>query len=292
MYQVLLVVVPVFFVALSGYVYGRWITARIDEVNRINLDLFVPALLIYVLSEKLGKTSGALEMLLAGLLVVAGSGFFAWLVSRVLGMDFKTLGPPLMFNNSANLGFPLAVFAFGESILPYSVVLFLVQAISMFTFGFMIYERHLSLRELARNPIIVAMTVGLLLYGFDLHLPAMLLPGLKLLSEVAIPLTLVTLGVKLAEADWSHWRDGLTGALLRPSGGLLFGLLAIWLIPMDDSLKPLVILFSVLPPAVLNAPLAARYNQEPEKVAAMVMVGNLITVFYMPVVFYFLLSPA
>ena len=290
MYQVLLVVVPVFFVALSGYIYGRWITSRIDEVNRINLDLFVPALLVYVLSEQLGKTSGAVEMLLAGSLVVAGSGLLAWPASRLLGMDFKTLAPPLMFNNSANLGFPLAVFAFGESILPYSVVLFLVQAISMFTFGFMIYERRFSPLELARNPIIVAMVLGLVLYGFDLHLPDMILPGLKLLSEVAIPLTLVTLGVKLAEADWSHWRDGLTGAGLRPLSGLPFGLAALWLIPMDDRLKPLVILFSVLPPAVLNAPLAARYNQEPEKVAAMVMVGNLITVLYMPIVFYFLLA--
>ncbi len=287
MYQVLLVVVPVFFVALAGYFYGRWITTHIGEVNRINLDLFVPALLIYVLSEKLGKTSGALEMLLAGSVVVAGSGLLAWPASRLLRMDFKTLAPPLMFNNSANLGFPLAVFAFGESILPYAVVLFLVQAISMFTFGFMIYERRFSPMELLRNPIIIAMTVGLVLYGFDLHLPEMLLPGLQLLSEVAIPLTLVTLGIKLAEADWSHWRDGLAGALLRPLTGIPFGFLAIWLIPMEDRLKPLVLLFAVLPPAVLNALLATRYRQEPEKVAAMVMVGNLITVAYMPLVFYF-----
>ncbi|WP_041066046.1 AEC family transporter [Thiolapillus brandeum] len=292
MYAVLLVVVPVFFVALSGYAYGRWISTRIDEVNRINLDLFVPALLIYVLSEKLGKTSGAMEMLLAGSLVIAGSGVVAAIAGRWLKMDFKTLGPPLMFNNSANLGFPLAVLAFGDEILPYSVVLFLVQAISMFTFGFMIYERRFALGQLIRNPIIIAMSVGLVCYAWDLHAPAMLLPGLKMLSEVAIPLTLVTLGVKLAEADWSHWRDGLVGAVLRPLGGLPFGLLAVWLIPMSDALKPLVVLFSVLPPAVLNAPLAARYGQEPEKVASMVMVGNLLTVLYMPVVLFFLLMPS
>jgi len=40
--------------------------------------------------------------------------------------------------------------------------------------------------------------------------------------------------------------------------------------------------------AVLNVPLAERYKQEPEKVASMVMVGNLLTIVYMPVVFYFL----
>jgi predicted permease len=288
MYEILAVVLPVFMIALCGYAYGRWISAEMTEVNRINLDLFVPALLVYVLSEKMGETAGGMQMLLAGGLIIMGSGLLAYPLGKWLNIEYKTLAPPMMFNNSANLGFPLAVFAFGEEILPYAIVLFLVQATSMFTFGFAIYERRISLKRLVRNPIILAMSGGLFLYGFDLHLPQMVLPGLKLLSEVAIPLTLVTLGVKLSEADWSHWQDGLWGAVLRPLSGLPFGLLAIWIIPMPPMLKPLVILFSVLPPAVLNAPLAERYQQEPEKVASMVMVGNLLTIFYLPVVFYFL----
>lgn len=290
MLDVLNIVVPVFFIAFAGFLYGKGVTTGIAEVNRINLDLFVPALLIFVLSEKLSATSGAWEILLSGVIIVFGSGLIAWLVSCWLKIDFKTLGPPMMFNNAANMGFPLSVFAFGEAILPYAVVLFLVQSISMFTFGFAIYERRLSFRSLASNPIIIGMIVGLCLYGFDLHLPAIILPGMKLLSQVAIPLTLVSLGVKLAGANWTHWKEGLLGAILRPLSGLPFAFLAIYFIPMADHLKPLVILFSVLPPAILNAPLAERYHQEPEKVASMVMVGNLLTVLYLPVVFYFLLK--
>ncbi len=290
MLEVLNIVVPVFFIAFTGFLYGKGVTTGIAEINRINLDLFVPALLIFVLSEKLSAAKGAWEILLAGVLVVFGSGMIAWLVSWWLKIQFKTLGPPLMFNNSANMGFPLAVFAFGEAILPYAVVLFLVQSISMFTFGFAIYERRLSLKSLANNPIIIGMVLGLCLYAFDLHLPKLILPGIKLLSQVAIPLTLVTLGIKLADANWRHWKEGLLGAVLRPLSGLPFAFLAIYLIPIEDNLKPLVILFSVLPPAILNAPLAERYNQEPEKVASMVMVGNLLTVLYLPVVFYYLLK--
>jgi len=288
MLAVLNVVIPVFFISFAGFLYGRGISTNIAEVNRINLDLFVPALLIYVLSEKLGSSTEAWNIMWSGIVVITGSGLVAWLVSHWFKIDFKTLAPPMMFNNAANMGFPLAVFAFGEAILPYAVVLFLVQSISMFTFGFAIYERRVSLRNLLKNPIIIGMAIGLFLYSFQLHLPSFLLPGLKLLSDVAIPLTLVTLGVKLAEANWTHWKDGLLGAALRPLSGLPFGLLAIYFIPMSDSLKPLILLFSVLPPAVLNAPLAERYQQEPEKVAAMVMVGNLLTVLYMPIVFYVL----
>jgi len=256
MNEILAVVIPVFLIAFCGYAYGRWITSNITEVNRINLDLFVPALLIYVLSEKLSGVAGVQDMVLAGIMVVLGSGLVAIPASRLFHIDIKTLAPPMMFNNSANLGFPLAVFAFGDSILPYAVVLFLVQSISMFTFGFAIFEQRFSMKMLMNNPVILAMAIGLLMYVFDGHAPAILLPGLKLLSEVAIPLTLVILGVKLAEANWQHWRDGMVGAVLRPLSGLPFGLLAIWLIPMDLLLQQLVILFSVLPPAVLNAVLA------------------------------------
>ena len=291
MFDVLNIVVPVFFIAFAGFLYGKGVTTGIAEVNRINLDLFVPALLIFVLSEKLSATSGAGEILLAGILVVFGSGLIAGLFSWWLNIDFKTLGPPLMFNNAANMGFPLSVLAFGEAILPYAVVLFLVQSISMFTFGFAIYERRLSFSNLISNPIIIGMILGLCLYGFDVHLPALILPGVKLLSQVAIPLTLVTLGIKLADANWTHWKEGLLGAVLRPLSGLPFAFLAIYCIPMAENLQSLIILFSVLPPAILNAALAERYNQEPEKVASMVMVGNLLTVFYLPIVFYFLLKP-
>ncbi len=53
MLSVINIVIPVFFIAFSGYIYGRFISIDIDEVNKINLDLFVPALLIYVLSESM-----------------------------------------------------------------------------------------------------------------------------------------------------------------------------------------------------------------------------------------------
>ncbi len=35
--------------------------------------------------------------------------------------------------------------------------------------------------------------------------------------------------------------------------------------------------------------MAARHGQEPEKVGAMVLVGNLLTVLYLPLLFYVLL---
>jgi predicted permease len=45
----------------------------------------------------------------------------------------------------------------------------------------------------------------------------------------------------------------------------------------------LLFLFGCLPPAVLNFMVAEQYNQEPGKVASIVLVGNLLAVLFVPV---------
>jgi len=50
-----------------------------------------------------------------------------------------------------------------------------------------------------------------------------------------------------------------------------------------------LILFSVLPPAVLNFLLAERYQQEPQRVAAIVLIGNLASLIIVPTVLFFVI---
>ena len=64
-----------------------------------------------------------------------GSGLVAWPLARLLQVETKTFVPPMMFNNSGNMGLPLAVLAFGEAALPAAVVLFLVENLLHFSLG-------------------------------------------------------------------------------------------------------------------------------------------------------------
>jgi predicted permease len=86
---------------------------------------------------------------------------------------------------------------------------------------------------------------------------------------------LFALGVRLRDADWTHWRIGLLGAALRPAAGLVSALGVLALLPLDDPLARQLLLFAVLPPAVLNYVLAERYDQDPQAVASIVIWGNL-----------------
>ena len=44
-----------------------------------------------------------------------------------------------------------------------------------------------------------------------------------------------------------------------------------------------MLVFGALPPAVLNFMFAERYQQEPDKVASMVLIGNVAAVAFLPI---------
>ena len=51
----------------------------------------------------------------------------------------------------------------------------------------------------------------------------------------------------------------------------------------------MLVVFGALPPAVLNYMLAERFNQQPEQVASIVMMGNLASMVVIPTVLVFVL---
>lgn len=280
--MILSIVLPVFGLVLVGYLYARRHVTDMSAANRVNLDIFVPALIFHVMSGEDFRLLDYLDLALGGLLVVLGSGLVALIAARPLGVARRTLLPPMMFNNSGNMGLPLALLAFGKEGLPAAVVLFLVENLLHFTVGVRMLDRHSSLLALLRMPMILATLAGLLVSLLGIPVYAPLAQAIEMLGQVAIPLMLFALGVRLVDADLSHWRLGLAGGLLRPASGVLIALLVLPLLRLDGSLPGQLILFAVLPPAVLNYMLAEKYDQEPVLVASIVIWGTLASLLVIP----------
>lgn len=289
MLQVLDIVVPVFAIVLVGFAYAQVRPADMDTANRLNVGLFCPALIFHALSEQVGDTHGLGSLALGAAVIVLGSGLLAWPLARALGWQWRTLVPPAMFKNSGNMGLPLMVFAYGEGALPAAVTLFVTSTLIHFTLGAWLLSRGLNLIALLRNPIVLATLAGLAAQALDWRAPEMLRPGIAMLADVAIPLMLVSLGVRLTDLDPAHWRVGLLGGLLAPLTGLAVAVPWILATGVDGEQAGLLILLAALPPAVLNYILAESFQQEPARVAAIVAFGNLAAVAVMPVVLALLL---
>jgi hypothetical protein len=97
-----------------------------------------------------------------------------------------------------------------------------------------------------------------------------------------IPLMLFALGVRMVSVSRASVRIGLLGAVVCPLTGLAVALAIEPLLPLTDTQRGLMFIFAVLPPAVLNFMVAERYGRDPGKVAAIVLVGNLLSIVFVP----------
>jgi malate permease and related proteins len=286
------ILVPLFAIAVAGFVYARLRPTDMSVVNRLNMDVFLPALIFSALSAESFQLGAYGWLAAGGFAVVLGSGLLAWPVARWLGFDWRTLVPPVMFNNAGNLGLPLAVFALGDAALPAAVLLLVIETGLHFSLGIRMIDRRASWLLVARLPIIVATAAGLLFSGLGLTLPELAQAPLDFLAQIAIPLMLFALGVRMTDVRLEDWRIGVTGAVLCPLTGLAIAAACVWLMPLPADQVALLVLFGALPPAVLNFMVAESWKLEPRRVASIVLMGNLLAVAVIPLVLVFVLPEA
>ena len=283
MQSILETVLPIFGLVLCGYVVGRSMKPDLSHANKLNMDVFVPALIFAALASKAFDISAYLPLVLAATVVVIGSGLVAWAIARAAGIEAKTLVPPIMFNNCGNLGLPLAVLAFGEAALAPMVVLFMVSNLFHFSFGAWLFDRRVNMFTVWKVPSVLATFLGIAVSLAQFEVWPPLLTSIRMLGEISIPLMLFGLGVRLAGSRIDSIGFGLFGAVLRPAVGMALAWAIMLLIELPPREQALLLVFGALPPAVLNFMFAERYDQEPDKVASTVLIGNLASALFLSI---------
>ena len=280
--RIVSILFPLFAITALGYFVGRRMKPDLSHANKLNMDVFVPALVFGALVSKDFRIGEYLPLLFATVVIVIGSGLAGWAVARAAGIATKTLVPPMMFNNCGNLGLPLAVLAFGESALAPAVVMFVVSNVIHFSYGAWLLDHHTRLTTVWRSPSILATLAGLAVGFLGIEVWPPLLMSIKMVGDISIPLMLFALGVRLADSRISAVGFGVFGAVLRPVVGMALAWALLQTLDLPPREQALLLIFGALPPAVLNYMFAERYDQEPDKVASMVLIGNLAAVVFLP----------
>ena len=281
-FRLLAILFPIFGIVAAGYFYGRRHKPEMAVANRLNMDVFVPALVFAAMAGKSFDLAAFAPLALGALLVLAVCGLLAWPVARLCGIPAKTLVPPMLFNNSGNIGLPLAVLAWGESALPAAVIMFMVENTLHFSFGARLLDSNTRLLTLWRVPVVAAAIAGIAVAILKIPVWVPALIAIKMLGDVSVPLLLFSLGVRMTDVSFGEWKLALGSALLRPLAGMAVASAVIALLGLAGRDAAMLFVFGALPPAVLNFLFAERYKQEPQRVASIVLVGNLATLLFLP----------
>jgi predicted permease len=282
-YRLVAILFPIFGIVAAGYFYGRKHKPEMAVANRLNMDVFVPAIVFSAMAGKSFEIQAYAQLALGAFLLLATCGLLAWPIARLLNVQPRTLVPPMLFNNSGNIGLPLAVLAWGEDALPAAVIMFMVENTLHFTFGAKLLDPKTRILNLWRVPVVFAAFAGLTVALLKIPLWQPALTAIKMLGDVSVPLLLFSLGVRMTDVSFREWKLATGAAVLRPIAGMLIAFGVVHLLGLSGQQAAMLIVFGALPPAVLNFLFAERYKQEPERVASIVLIGNLFALVSLPI---------
>jgi predicted permease len=221
------------------------------------------------------------------LAVTSGCGLITWVFLRLSRRDCRGLYLPVMFMNAGNMALPLALLAFGPEGLSRAVLYYVISATLSYSLGVMIVSPNRNLAEVFRLPLIYAAILGLLLGAFRIPLNPTLIRPFEILGGAAIPLMLLSLGYRLHYSKIESPQLAVTGALLRIGLGFALALLIVSLFRIQGVTRPVVLLSSSMPSAIVNFILAQRYDRNPDVVASVILVSSLLSLITTPLILAF-----
>ena len=273
LHQVVSILFPVFALVFVGYLVGRFIKPDFRPINRINMDVFTPALVFSSLVS-MPIDMGQAPLLLAAIIAVIVPGIVMVPITKLTGLSFKAWAPPHMFRNSGNLAIPLFTYTFGELALPSAVLLFVVSACLHISLGVMLLSSGNPLKQIIKMPIFLSASLALAMNLSGVSIWNPLYEATALLGQAAVPVMLLSLGAQMLNLRLDGLKVGLVCTAQSLGTGAIAFALIYWLIPLPIMQLQMMVLFTMLPPAVMNYLFAERLNIEPMTVASMVLFGN------------------
>jgi predicted permease len=274
--RILALTAPLFLLVLLGYAltrWGRWPKPVADALTRLVFAVAIPALLFRLMSDFSRLPPVDVRLLIAYfgacLAVFLVGRFVAARLFRLDGVAQSVFALGGIYANNVLLGIPLAKVTLGETSLPVISLVLVFNSLLLWTLATVSVEwaRHRALswsgylqaaKAVLTNPVVASILIGTAWGLVALPLPSFVDQTLALVSEAAVPLSLIALGMGLAEYDVREgWRVSCVMTLLK----LGVQPLAVWLLARALALPPLetnaIVLLAALPVGV-NVHLMSR----------------------------------
>ena len=290
-FTVLEVVTPVFLLAAIGYFWVKLgFEYRVEFVTRLAMTIAIPALVFTSLTQNTINPKFLTEMIIVVCMAYAVVSVLALIFTFIFKLDLRTFLMPLISGNTGNLGLPLCFLAFGKDGLGYAVIVFAFTSIVAFTFGLWVVSGTRSFKQPLKEPLVPATILGLLFMFYGWEIPKILTNSLNLISQMAIPLMLITLGVAVARLKTQLAFKTLGISISKIMIGTIAGITVGYQFSIPYEAFAVLIIQMSMPVAVTSYLLAEKYGANSEAVAGLVVISTFLTTFTTPVVLSVLLS--
>ncbi len=208
---------PLFVLIILGYSlirFAKWPTAFTDGVSRFVFSVALPAMLFRMMSDFSRRPPVDARLLIA----FFGSCLIVFVIGRIVarkvfdldGVSGSVFALSGIFSNNVMLGLPLATTILGEEAVPSVALVLVFNGLILWTLVTVSVEwarnGALSLQGFGKtaagvlkNPLIIGILSGTLFSLTGFSLPDFIDQPVGMLSQAAVPLSLISLGMGLAE---------------------------------------------------------------------------------------------
>ncbi len=262
-------ILPIFILAGVGFVLARRFGASVKTLSTVAFNALSPCLVFDQLVTAQVSGSQSLRVAAFCVLLTIGIGLVARLTSMPLRLDRLTLSSFLlvaMFSNSGNYALPVVLFAFGREALSFASVYFVTSAILVYTAGILVAASgrgsvRVALMRLVKVPAVYAVAAAVFVLSTHTHVPEPVMRPIGLLSDAAIPIMLLVLGMQLERAVMPAHPLAVGAAVvlsLVVAPILAFGLT--WLLGLTGAARQAAIIEASMPAAVITTVLALEFD--------------------------------
>jgi predicted permease len=279
-------ILPVFVVAGVGFILARMLHASVKTLAHIVFYALVPCLVfrLLVTSNIVGPQFGKMAVL--AVLVAAAMGLTARLVAVPLRLSRPELSAFLlvvMFSNGGNYGLPVVLFAFGPEALSYGTVYFVVSSLMTYTVGMFLAASgrqgvQRALAGVVRVPAIYAVATAAAVIATGLRLPLVVMRPITLLSDAALPMMMLVLGMQLERATVpDRPKVVLVAVALSLIVAPLVALGLVWVLGVTGTGRQAGVVLASMPVAVVTTILALEFDAAPSFVTSAVFLSTLLS---------------
>jgi predicted permease len=274
--QILAMVVMV----LAGFVLskaGKLTSRESQAISCVIIYILTPCALLDGFQTPMDgeKLVGLLASLLGAVVLYCVFLAGAWCLGRGKWKLTRGEQVSIVYSNSGNLIIPIILHTLGSEFVIYSCSYLLIQNLVTWTHGQLLLggSRKLTVKQVATNPCICAIFLGLTLFLLGIQLPGPVSGAVTSLGACLGPVSMVVIGVMLAEVPFKKafsnlgiYRVILLRLVICPvlAAIILWGMGRLWPGGSDVSGALTVTLLCAIGPSATTLTQMAQLYQNPE----------------------------
>jgi malate permease and related proteins len=283
---------PLVFYCGIGVVAFRFLDLDRKSLSKISVYVLLPPLFFTNLMKVDVPLEAIFKVGVFCVSVLTAMAVIGRLYARLVRFDAATTSSAVLsatFFNGVNLGFPMALFAFGEEGLYYAGLLIAVNAVPHNGFSIYVAARgQMSRRDaalaLAKMPIFYVLILAVVARLLRVEVPEPIMQPIATLGQAAIPVILICIGMELASIRIGQIHGKLLGIVaLRLCVAPVVAMALTHLIGISGLLQSVLILVASMPSAMAPIVYARVFGGNVESLTQAVFYSTIGSFFSLPI---------